>query len=285
MGTSSSFKGPKNKTPLLPSWAPPPPNIESKESNQTEAGGDSDRQPDAVPIPGIPLPETVPLVSGSWRTAKGQMTRYVKTGDRTALRKAGQAYVKALGGKSGASRSAISGHAGLASFGGFLGNVVRNGINTTLTKYNLSQFIGHTAEETLAAIIDQIAPSGATNEEAITRKAMLETMEYLYSIMDLENQGISALDAMPEDKIRDCMIYCVSAYIYERWLNQLSLAIEEKTISESEAVYLEKDVKDYVFEMVKTDLSSIDVLNRDFNEEESKNIIENIFETAYSTLK
>ena len=287
MGTSSSFKGPKNNTPLLPSWAPPPTKpMEDPQTDPVDSPNDNSDEKDLNPKSANPK-ETVsaPLKTGSWTSARRGMTSFVGNGGKSTLGKAGRSYISALGGAKGASGSALFGKSAIAAFSGFLGNVVNTGINNTLSVLNLSAFIGKPVDEVLGAIIDKISPSGTTTEEAVSRKALLDVMEYLYTTLDLQNQDVNALDSISEDKMRECIVFSVSAYIYERWLNELSLAIEEKTISESAAIKMEHDIKDYVFEVVKVDLAKYDVLSLDFNSGEGKQVIDEIFETAYSTLK
>ena len=290
MGTSSSNGGPSGITSLYPTWynngntgAPvlqPGGNSGGGEGESGEDSGSPQTVPQAVP-------DAAPPLSGNWKDAKIAFTRYSKKTGGSSIRKAARSYVGTLGGSRGATRSASRGISSGRSLAGFLSGVssAGGGLNETLKQLGLSNFIGRSSEEILARIADAIAPTGATNDEAIARDSVIATLDQLYTTL-LENGGdITTLESLTPEMIKGAVIDFASIYIFKKWVYELGLAIEKNTISERQAIAMEVEIKDFIHGEVKLALRDKEI--REFNLDTSNNqqIIQSIFQTAYSTLE
>lgn len=272
MGTSKSNIGPVGNTPLLPPWAPDPPKDEpdnsADDNQQGEAGNESKENKSKQ-------------ATANLAPARGAVTRYLKNRNRQNFNKAARSYVKSYGGSKRASSTAVSGKISGARFSGFLSNVARGGIQNTLINYGLADCLGKSADYVLTKIADLIAPSGATNEEAAAREAIIDALSFIHDRFDLLDKDISELDSLDKQDFELVIKEYVSAYIFNRWLHEIGLKFEEKTASSHELIKVEKEVKEYIKEAVKLDLSDLDILRTDFNSGTGKAIIDNIFDDAY----
>jgi hypothetical protein len=136
-----------------------------------------------------------------------------------------------------------------------------------------------------AELATRLAPSGATLEEAAARRAISDALFSLYERYDLENADLSRLDAMDGDAIRDALQVSVASYIYHRWLQELGDRIEENAIDADQAYRLEREVRDYVQLAVRLDLANVDVMNMDWDGQEGRQLMDRIYNEAYSLLE
>jgi hypothetical protein len=295
MGTSASNSGPSDKTPLLPDWAQggAAPNLAGPSPDAPAGGGASNQ--DGAGSPGQPpegaAPGGVDSISapastrGPWSLARRAMTSVASGGGGTRrLKVAGRRYVRAKGGAKNATASSAAGRATTAGLGGFFSGIATGGIAQAAQSLGLQAVVGQRAELVLAAVIDAIAPAGTTNDEAIARRAASETLRELFEKFGVEQNGIESLDAMKADDVVDAVELSVSAYVYQRWLFDLSLKIEEHAVSETEAVRLERDVKVFVKGLVKLKLNGGKVINLDWKGAQGKAFVQEVYEAAYGLL-
>jgi hypothetical protein len=87
------------------------------------------------------------------------------------------------------------------------------------------------------------------------------------------------------EQVQNAVEEFVAGYIYKRWLQELGSRIENKAVSESEAIKLETEVKFYVRDSVKLELDSKDPLLIDWNGAEGEQIIDSLYEEAYSLIE
>lgn len=296
MGTSASNSGPSDKTPLLPDWAqggvapnpdaPPsdmPSGGEAPDQGGTGSPGESPEAP--APLPGADNTSVHVAIRGPWSLARRAMTSVASGGGGTRrLRIAGRRYVRAKGGAKSATASTAAGRATTAGLGGFLSGIATGGVVQAAQSLGLQSVVGERAELVLAAVIDAIAPAGTTNDEAIARRAATETLRELFEKFGVEQNGIEALNAMKAADVAEAVELSVSAYVYQRWLFDLSLKIEEYAVSEAEAVRLERDVKVFVKGLVKLKLNGGKAISLDWKGPQGKAFIQEIYETAYGLL-
>ena len=280
MGTSSSYGGPSDKPGLLPSWALPdggdaqPPSAEPESPPDADAG---DEQP-TTPQPQSTTPNL-------WSNAKSSMSRYAKGGERSQLSRAGSNYTAAKGGSRKAASSAISGKIISSGLGSLLSSFSQRGISTGLESVGLGSMVGDSADKILSAISNQIAPSGASLEEEAARMAINDVLAWLYENFITEDGDISALEHMSVEDIDITILRSVGAYIYQKWLQELGKCIEKGAISETAAIKLERDVKEYVLERLNSKMQNKDVANTDWAGKEGMKIINDLYKEAYSILE
>ncbi len=274
MGTSNSNEGPQRGTPLLPSWAPSP---------EPFPPPDDKKDPKKKGPPVAPL--TIPRQTGDWGRARADLSRYANDGRQGSLRQATRSYVRASGGAGGARASAIAGRSTVSRFGSFLSSAVTRGVQRTLHDLGLDAVVGEPLEIVFAAIADKIAPSGALNEEAIARKAVLDTMADLLDELSGSKQAIEQLESLDKKSVEGLITKCVSAYVFERWLHELGLVLEKKVISETKILKLESSIKSFIESAVKCDFQKFDILHSDLMSGAGRRLIDRIFEEAYSALE
>lgn len=282
MGTSKSYDGAKDRTPLLPPWAFPGadglhPMPESPDAPTPE----QPRGEQPSPEPSQPIPDN------SWRTAKVSLGKVISggSGGKGAFAAPGRKYVGALGGARNAARSSRAGKASTTRLGQFLSSVGSYGLNKTLERFGLASFIGKDAETVFTAISNALAPAGSSREESIARNAVNEALDALYEQFILADGDLTKLDQMGTQEVAQALETAVSSCIYGRWLAELEIVLEKKAISAKEAVRYERDMRAYIRESVQLDMQGIDVLNMDWNGSSGKQFIDKIFTDAYKILE
>ena len=303
MGTSASNSGPRDKTHLLPSWAqgasavgagasPPsdapataatePPGFTGESPGEGGSGNLTQLLASAVSDPITTANEGT---RGPWTRARRAMTSVaIGGGGARQFRTAGRGYVSAKGGASKSAASATSGRATTAKLGGFLTDVIARGFTEAARSLGIERVVGQKVDVVLAAVINAIAPSGANNDDAVARRAASETLRELFEKRGIEQSGIEALNAMTQADVAETVEISVSAYIYQRWLFDLSQKIEEHAVSESQAVRLERDVKAFVKGLVKLKLDGDRAFHVDWKGAEGKAFVGEIYEAAYRLL-
>lgn len=289
MGTSKSFDGPKDRHPLLPPWAfpDPPENSPSPESLPDE-NGEHESPADSTPPTDRP-PSELPQAPSSkmpWRTAKISLGKAASSGAGPgALPRAGRRYVGANGGSRNAAKNARNGRSATRKLGSFLSAISTQGIQSTLQQLGLSAWIGKPAESVFTAISNALAPNAGSRESMFARQAINEALESLYEQYVVADGDITKLDQIGTEDMTQAIEIAVSAYIYNRWLGELAIAIEQKSVSAKDAVRLERDVKAFVSECVHLDSQNIDILSLDWNGSTGQQFIDSIFIEAYSVLE
>lgn len=293
MGTSSSGAGPGKNSPLLPNWDTP---LELPPINIPSDNSEPDNSNPENPNPENPNPENSnsqnqstingqQVLTGNWGGLKNIMGRIAnsKSGNRYKYKNLANRYVSTVGGVKNAVRSSRAGIKGGASLGSFLGSIGSVGLNETLKIYGLSDYIGKSAEEVFAKISEKICPIGSTNEDAITRQAMLDSLSSMY--LRYEKNGNIVFDNLQEKDLELVFTEYISYYIYHKWLYELGFAIENKNITEKEAVSLEEEVKQFIFNEIEVEYKDKKITEINFKSIEGQKIIEDIFEQSYTTLK
>lgn len=292
MGTSASNGGPKKNTALLPTWATNPDSGDIGQNEGDSAGNNDNSEtekPDNADVNNNQaekiLNSDTSAITGNWAAAKGALSRYAKGTGGSSLGKAASSYVRTLGGSSKATKASAKGISTGGIYVNFISGVSSNGFQETLRQYGLADCIGKSSEEVLAKIADRIAPIGSTNDEAIARNAVLISLDALYEKLLNEGKDIDALGSLDEETLKDSVEEFVSTYIFKKWVYEVGLAIEKNELTEKEAIDLEKEIKVFVRDEVKSSLKDKDIIKLNLSAGEGKKMIENIFELAYSTIE
>ena len=258
-----------------------------EDGNQTDAGGaDSatDRADESGATTAQPMSAAAPRAK--WAAAKRRLGLAAASGKggRARIARAGRAYVRARGGARSAARSATSARGATARLGGFLSDVANRGVGPALESLGLSRFSGRDAPEVFAAIVDALAPEGADLEQAATRGAIEQTLAGLFEQYVGPDGSVAALEAMTPDAIRTAVEASVAASIFNRWLGDLERMLEEKAVTATQAVRLERDMESYIRDTVKLDLMDKDPLNVKWDGPEGSSFVERIYGEAYSII-
>ena len=172
-----------------------------------------------------------------------------------------------------------------AAVGHFLSNIVNTGFSSALGALGLVALVGQDADTVFTSIADALSPEGADLESVAARRAVEEVLDKLCERIIQDDEDLSALDRMTDEDVSWAIKECVVAYVYERWIGELGSRIEGGAISPENAVALEEQMRDFVRESVEIDLSDTSVLAIDWNGEEGREIVERLFQEAYSFLE
>jgi len=281
MGTSSMYLGP-NRSPLLPPDFDNGDNPDNPDSKPDEKSPNEQNEPTQEPQQTNSSNENQ---NSNWTQAKKSMSKYASgNGGSNGRKVAVREYVKGHGGSSNAARSAKSGIRTTINIGDFFDNVSRKGINQVLNDYKIP-FEGRKPKEILNDIINAIAPIPNTNEDAVARKALIDTMSIIYEKFDDENKDISLLDSK-DINIADILITkYFETYIYERLLNELGSRIEKNTENSAAAAKIEEELKEYIETKVSTTLKDkpLSIINS-----QTKNVnilVEGLYQQCYNVLE
>ena len=274
MGTSKSNSGP-GKTPLLPDWYNPQPPLPDKdeENENTDTVPDDDKKDDVIK----PSNDQIE----SWRSAKTNLTSYIKNKTPANLKRSARSYVKNYGGAKKASSTAIIGKSTAATFIGFINNLSANGINSAAESFGVKSFDGLDVKGLFALLANEIAPDGDTPEAAVARAAVTETLCDIYK--DIENEGgdISTLDSILKDKENEYVILYLSNYIFFRWVHELGETFEIKKISANQLINIENEMREFIKISLQEKWTKQNLKAVDFNTPSGKQIVDQVFEQAY----
>jgi len=272
MGTSSSYGGPKGKNPLLP-------NDFDENGNSIEIPSESSNNDNNVQH--INNADTK-----LWKTVKSLTSKLIN-GSVKNKRDVFSKYVKAHGGAKKAAFSAKAGKATAKKLGGFLSVISKQGIHDTFKKYGID-YENKSVEEVLSEIVNKIAPTGKTKEEVVARNAIIDVIESIYEYyedVEKNNGNLSLLENLNEEQFNDIMRKYISAYIFQRFLNDLESRFEEYAKNTGTALEIENDIKEYISGVVDNKLQGTNFTNFDYSDENIIQTIGNIYEECYKVIE
>lgn len=286
MGTSNSYGGPGPNKPLLPPWAydlvQPFHPIDDQSSDQPQSENGEEETYDTQDTSLEQLVRPYQALS----SARSSITRYASSGGGGYISSGLRSHTKSLGGASGATRSARSGRKITQKLGGYLSNISTRGIVDASEELGVFNILGKSVNVALSQIIEELAPDSSTLEDVIARRAVIRTLEELYYKFGIAEQGLEALNGLDELAIEEAIITSTINYVFERFLLDLADRIENKNISEAEAVSLEKEMKEYIKAEVKR--NSYDERNfRGVNwfGKQGRDLTESIYQQVYEILE
>lgn len=292
MGTSSPYGGPTGKNPLLPDWADSlEPDADSNEpdgadedsSNEAEDTTNDGKAPQAE-SDSAPTPPQPTLPSVSWSGCKNLLSRRANGDSSVSYDSIFKSYAKARGGARTAARASSSGKASTRNIGGFLAGIVRDGVVETARRFGLGDLLGRETSSALAAFIDLLAPAGALLEDSISRTATIETLDELFARYEVSEQGITALNSLDADGMKEMVTLSVVNYVNERFQNELINCVERGSLSERAANDLMIEAKQFIAGVVALDFEGVNVVSLNWQGMEGKRFVERIYESAYSLL-
>ncbi|MGG6229354.1 Qat anti-phage system associated protein QatB [Tenacibaculum sp. SDUM215027] len=266
MGTSTSSSGP-GKTPLLPDWFEPdgatPDNNNENDENSENNNADDNR-------------------IESWRSAKTNLTSYIKNRSASKLRQSARSYINNYGGAKKASSTAIVGKATASKFIGFVNSLSNNGFNSTAENYGIISFDGLDVKSVFAILSNELAPDGDTPEAAVARAAITETLCDIYKEIEEEgNADFGSLDTIMKDKENEYVIKYLSNYIFFRWVHELGETLERKDISANELINIENEMKAFINSSLEEKWKRYNLKSVDFKTSKGKQLIDSVFQQAY----
>jgi hypothetical protein len=222
-----------------------------------------------------------------WRSAKRSLTSALKgdgAGQRT-YKQAARAYVRARGGGRSAAQSASAARAATTGLAGFLSNISTGGLAAAAQQLGLGGLAGRSAVEVLAAITNALAPRGNTLIDAAVRQAISDTLAGLWEQRGVVDGAIDRLQAMTADDVRGAITESVSSYIFYQWVLELGRAIEKQAVSTTQAISMEKEMRQFIHDTLTLDLRNTDVLSVDWSGTEGQAIITKVYADAFDLIE
>jgi hypothetical protein len=279
MGTSSSNKGPKPNIPLLPDWS------DSESDNDLANDQDTTETPESDNNDVKVKPNNEIPLTNNWAGAKRSLSAFSLSPTRGNFNRAASSYVRASGGAINAGKSAIHGKIVAGKVITFFNEVRQNGIGQTYENLGFGKISGDSIEEIFNNLAQSLSSNGGTDEETIARNAVIEALSLVYEDFDLDNNSIENLDQLTEQNIENYLEYYLTSYIYERWLHELGVKIEEKDISASEAVKVEREAFDFIQSSVSLNFEGYKLADFNYNSPQGKAIMDDIFYQAYTIIE
>ncbi|MGV1001203.1 hypothetical protein ACTS9U_07190 [Empedobacter falsenii] len=256
MGTSSMYGGYSNggsqNNPLIPLDFE---DNEQEGTNETENQNNENEDSDFEDDNTKEEKHTV-----EWSNAKNFMSK-VASGKSTNVKKAVSRYVKAYGGAKSASKNAVGGIKTTINLGNFVKRISEQGLKETLDLYKID-YQNKNTKEILSELVNILAPSPNTKEDAVSRKALILTMEVLYELIEKENLEIEAIENLDINIIIPTYI---EVYIYQKLINDLGSRIESNSKSATDAVALEKDIKEYIHSKIEIVFKGKEIKDYEFS--------------------
>ncbi|AZA52769.1 hypothetical protein [Chryseobacterium sp. G0201] len=262
MGTSSMYGGYSNggsqNNPLIP------PDFEDNEQENTNnqesqnpENEDSEQDSEDNKV------EQQEEQTVEWSNAKTFMSN-VASGRSSNIKGTVSKYVKAYGGAKSASKNAVGGIKTTINLGNFVKSISEQGLKETLDAYKID-YKDKSTKEILSELINILAPSPKTKDDAVSRKALILTMEVLYELIEKENLEIEAIEKLDINIIIPTYI---EVYIYQKLINDLGSRIESNSKSAADAVALEKDIKEYIHSKIEIVFKGKEIKDYEFSTKE-----------------
>lgn len=277
MGTSAASSGPKNDSPLIPTWCGELPDEDELDSNDMPDDGSDEPSGESEPV--LP-PISPPPDPKRFRAPRAGFTSFARTGDRETLNRALGQYV---GSASGGSRTAAHRMAGpqrtASRILSFAQAVASAGTPEALKQFGLKDYQGKTVDEILPLLIDTLClDPGGSIDEGIARDALAD------AIADLSEQGLDMTNEFSEEQLRELFIGYVSNSIKDRVINDVgvnSLSVPNDTHAvQSIEATLSAVVSGCVRDAVGGPLSDFGSIGS----QQLTNVIQEIYEAAYNLL-
>lgn len=261
MGTSTSNQGQKGGTPLVPSW------LDDEDTHDSI-------KPEDRPIPSLGDNER-------FRVPRSDFTRYINSSGRNTgnLHKSIAGYVNnSLGGARNATSRLGSAKESSERLISIFSGISNGRLISTLEKHGLGDLIGKSVNEIFIGIVDFVCPDGGSTDEGIARSSFIETLSVL------DKLEISDIDQMNENQFLVLTETYITNVIQERLLNDIG----NKSISLPDDIdtvdAIQNQIGGFIQGAVSDAIVQLNISIRDIAPEQTRNIVENIYETSYSIL-
>lgn len=276
MGTSNSFGGPKNGTPLIPTWlepAPPP-------SIPAQPGGNPNMDekplaPSKFPTIPVPTPNRFTIARTNFSQFAGS-----NGGNGAGLGRAVSNYVsKSSGGSRQAARRMGASRNSGSRLLGFMSNVINNGVEETLQELNLGNLIGRPIDEIFLGMLDYICPDGGTIDEGIARDAFVEM------IADLSETGITDFGALTNEQMKTVFELYATHTIQNRLYNDIANRAIQVPSNPHLARQIQRQLFDFIRRGVSDALVSFEDSVQKITKQNTNEFVNKVYEDAFSILQ
>ncbi|MEN6530039.1 MAG: Qat anti-phage system associated protein QatB [Bellilinea sp.] len=295
MGTSNSFPGPGNNTPLVPDWldpdgpqlpgmpgdqpqpAPIPPNKEPQPDPQSP-----DREPQPEPETPPTSPPTTQPPPNRFTTARTNLSRFASSGggDSISLGRGISHYVTtSSGGSRQAARRMGSSRKVGGTLLGFLRDTIERGVEKALGALQLNSLAGRPIDEIFLGMMGYICPDGGNVDEGIARDAFIET------IADLAENGITDLDALNPSQMQTVFELYTTHSIENRLFNDVGTKIIQFPADARAALQIQYQVHDFIHRGVSDAISATRDALLSLTQSSIQRFVDQIYVTAFELLR
>lgn len=291
MGTSGSYGGAGNRSPLIPSFlndpapasAPVLPGPAAPPAPGPATPGSPTPAPSrpAAPAPAPGSNSQAPLPN-RFTAPRTNFSRFARSGgnDRVSLGRALAGYVStAAGGSRQATRRMGSSRDAGARLYSFLTDAQTRGPTEALRSLNLQALSGRPLQEVFLGIAEYVCPIGGTVDEGIARDAFVET------IADLADQGIVDFDGMMPAQMQTTFEMFVTNTIEARIYNDIGnngIALPSDTAAVER---VQDQLHDFISRAVSDALTDTATTASPLTQQEALSHVDRVYEAAFDMLQ
>ncbi len=275
MGTSAPTKGPKNETPLVPTWLP-----KKTPVSVLLPASDGDESVESIPRPAISKPSQLQR----FRTPRKHFNKFFKSGggDKGACSLAMGSYVRSgTGGAKAAAQKMGGSRVTAGKILHLFQSIKGAGLNETLKTLNLSHLSGKTPAEICSSLTEVICRNqeGGPIDESIARDSWVET------IIALPNLGVSNLDDMTVEQMESIFIEFISHSIQGRVMQDIGAGTLKIADEIADVDNLTGQLHDYIRNSVKDSFSSNLENISTWNEKDIAKTVDQTYQETFSILQ
>lgn len=239
MGTSG--RNPGSRRGLTPTWVDDPVMPASPLPPPTNPVAPAPVAPAPHPASAKPLPALPPPSAGSsLGPARGNFSRFARSGGSGDMRRAAGGYVRAVGGAQNAARALGPSRGTATGIGQFVSDVAQRGAVDALRTFNLQNLAGAPASDVFVELADVLCPAGGTIDEAIARNAMLET------VAEMGAAGNTPFDALPAEALETFFLSTIARSIEAKLFSELGGKAIRLPTDVSAARAVQRVLHDYI---------------------------------------
>lgn len=290
MGTSSSFGGPSNDRPLVPTFVDDVTlggadgaNGDGGEGDDGANGDGGDTGDQNGAAPPAPLPSLPPAgPAGRFTAPRTNFTAFARSGgtDRRSLGRAVSGYV---GSSMGSPRRAAQRMGMSRASGGaivrLLQSVQANGIAETLRQLNLNALAGRPIEEVFAGLADYVCPEDGSIDQGIARNAFIET------VADLADAGITDIDRLTPEQMTTVFELYVAHTIEARICNDIGTKAVSLPANPAAAQKVEDTLHDFIQRGVADAVAQSGSNIQSLSPADINGFVTSVYEDAFRILK
>lgn len=226
-----------------------------------------------------------PLVqpSVSWQATKTGFSKYIN-GNGGSIGKTASNYIKASGGTETLIKSSRSGIKGAINISRLFSSIQQFGIERTFDDLGI-QYLGKSVREVCSNLVNYIVDVSESKEDSVARKAAATAMSEVYQYIEKHEMDIKSLENLNREMVEQVLCIFVENYIWGRILNDLEYCLEKYSDDIDRTIKVEKEMKDYVSNKVRTTFKIKEVRNKIFGEKSLEMGIEELYRKCYSALE
>ena len=286
MGTSGSYGGAGNGSPLIPGFLNDPvPAAAPVLAPLAPATPNAPSAPATVPGPiappqSRPVPQQAPLPH-RFTTPRTNFTRFARSGgtDRAALGRAVSGYVSsAAGGSRQAARRMGSSRDAGARLYSFLSDAQARGPAEALRALNLEALAGRPIEEIFLGLAEYVCPIGGTVDEGIARDAFIDM------IADLADQGMTDFATFTPEQMQTVFEMFAANAIEARICNDIGKNSITLPTDVTAVERVQAQLRDFVLRAVSDVLTARRTSGR-LTPQQALQHVETVYEAAFEMLQ